>query len=266
MCEKIYGREPFLRTNDLRRFLRYTIKNGSRQFICPRRIDRDILHGITRDFDLVMSLRPEDHHFIPKRELAPKILYKVEKSGFLVSIPYIFYWLMTLISGVMCNKLISTGTMDRTMARKVFTALGNFLPRIFIFLAGFVTSKTAWAVQEVGLAATWYQDLLALSGAFLTSLNPAWSIVPDNGRGDSERWIGKSVCAVCSFISGLFFILTGTAEVQIWTLDKGEIEIDELKEDDERMNDVCFQMFNYGFFKPSAVPNDPSVSTSKGTK
>ncbi|KAL7672989.1 hypothetical protein ACOME3_007864 [Neoechinorhynchus agilis] len=198
--------------------------------------------------------RPEDHHFIPKRELeyicqnkpissasgeARKAVgfftlltnistyskdvlnFNVKKSGFLGSVPYIFYWLMTLICGVMCDKLINAGTMDRTKARKVFTALGNFLPAIFIFLTGFVTTKTAWAGTLL------FTLVLATTG-FNTG----------GGMYCSANDMAPRFAGIIWGISNTFgilpgFILTGTAEVQPWALDKDEIVVDELEEDDE---------------------------------
>ncbi|KAL7673012.1 hypothetical protein ACOME3_007886 [Neoechinorhynchus agilis] len=261
---------------------------------------------------LLARSRPEDHHFIPKRELeyicqnkpissaigeAPKVPYKaiftsipcwgmftshffkavgfftlltnistyskdvlnfnVKKSGFLGSVPYIFYWLMTLICGVMCDKLINAGTMDRTKARKVFTALGNFLPGIFIFLTGFVTAKTAWAgtlLFTLVLATTGFNtgggmycsanDMAPRFAGIIWGISNTFGILPGVlcptmvgvivKDGSASQWrIVFSICAVCYFISGLSFILTGTAEVQPWALDKDEIVIDELEEDDE---------------------------------
>ncbi|KAL7669827.1 hypothetical protein ACOME3_004776 [Neoechinorhynchus agilis] len=178
----------------------------------------------------------------------------IKKSGFLGAIPYICYWMMTLICGVLCDKLINSGKMDRTMARKVFTGLGNFLPGIFIFLTGFVTHKTAWAgtlLFTLVLATTGFNN----GGGMYCSANDMapryagiiWGISNTFGNlpgvlcptviglivkdGLVSQWrIVFTICAVCYFLSGLCFILTGTAEVQSWAMEKNEAEASELKQ------------------------------------
>ncbi|KAL7669912.1 hypothetical protein ACOME3_004859 [Neoechinorhynchus agilis] len=187
------------------------------------------------------------------------LLLDVKKSGFLGSIPYITIWVMTLVCGALCDRLINSGLMTRTTARKVFTGLGTFLPGIFIFLTGFVTHKTAWAgtlLFTLVLATTGFNT----GGGMYCSANDMapryagiiWGISNTFGnlpgvlcptvvgyvvkRGLVSEWrIIFTMCAVTYVLAGLSFVLTGTGEVLPWASEdiKSEEDSDLAKSPEE---------------------------------
>ncbi|KAL7677077.1 hypothetical protein ACOME3_003324 [Neoechinorhynchus agilis] len=121
----------------------------------------------------------------------------------------------------------------------------------------FVTAKTAWVgtlLFTLVLATTGFNtggglscigsDMAPRFAGIIWGISNTFGILPGVlcptmvgvivKDGLASQWrIVFSICAVCYFISGLSFILTGTAEVQPWALNKDEHEIDELEEDDE---------------------------------
>ncbi|KAL7677216.1 hypothetical protein ACOME3_003456 [Neoechinorhynchus agilis] len=162
--------------------------------------------------------------------------FNVKKSGFLSFESYIFHWLFTLISVVMCDKLINAGTIYHTMARKVFTALGNFLPGIFTFLTGFVTAKTTWdgtLLFTLVLATTGFNtgcglscDMAPIFAGIIWDISNTFGILPG---------------VLCPAMVGVIVkdglirqrrIVFSICATRPWALDKDEIDIDELELDE----------------------------------
>lgn len=52
--------------------------------------------------------------------------FNVKQNGFLSSLPYILMWMVSLVSGCLCDWLIKKKIMTVEFARKFFTTVGKY--------------------------------------------------------------------------------------------------------------------------------------------
>lgn len=72
--------------------------------------------------------------------------FNVKENGLLSSIPYIFMWIVSLSSGVLCDWLISNNYLKISFARKFFTSVASVGPAVFLLLASYTGCNRNLAV------------------------------------------------------------------------------------------------------------------------
>lgn len=79
------------------------------------------------------------------------------KNGGLSALPYLAFWLLTIVSSIVGDKLIQSNTLSKTTVRKLFNTLGFIVPMGAVIGLGFVTCSDPYigvALLVVGLAFT----------------------------------------------------------------------------------------------------------------
>ena len=62
-----------------------------------------------------------------------------KKNGLLSALPYIAFWLLTIVSSIVGDKLIASKKLSKTAVRKILNSFGFVVPAIAIVALGFVT-------------------------------------------------------------------------------------------------------------------------------
>ena len=79
------------------------------------------------------------------------------KNGGLSALPYIAFWLFTIVSSITGDKFIQTNTLSKTTVRKVYNTIGNVFPAAAAVGLAFVTCAHPYAgvaLLTFGLATT----------------------------------------------------------------------------------------------------------------
>jgi ACS family sodium-dependent inorganic phosphate cotransporter-like MFS transporter 5 len=88
----------------------------------------------------------------------PKLkFFFFNKNGGLSSLPYIVFWLVTIVSSAVGDKLIQSKKLSKTAVRKIFNTLGLLIPAVSMVGLAFVTCSNPYmgvALLTVGLGAT----------------------------------------------------------------------------------------------------------------
>ena len=85
---------------------------------------------------------------IKQQNLKYLFVYILFKNGGLSALPYIAFWLITIVSSVVGDKLIQSNALSKTVVRKIFNSLGSIIPMGAILGLAFVTC----AIPYVGVA------------------------------------------------------------------------------------------------------------------
>lgn len=83
--------------------------------------------------------------------------FDIKSSGFLSTLPFIFFWFIILISGFIGDSLIERKVLSKVAVRKLFNTLGLVLPASAVVALCFVTCEHPYvgvALLTVGLATT----------------------------------------------------------------------------------------------------------------
>lgn len=71
------------------------------------------------------------------------------------ALPYIAFWLITIVSSVVGDKLIQSNLLSKTVVRKIFNSLGSLIPMAAIIGLAFVTCASPYvgvALLVIGLS------------------------------------------------------------------------------------------------------------------
>lgn len=63
--------------------------------------------------------------------------FKIKENGLYSSLPYVFMWIVAILSGFLGDWLIKTGKITITFSRKLFTSIASAGPAIFIVAASY---------------------------------------------------------------------------------------------------------------------------------
>ena len=83
------------------------------------------------------------------------LFFDIKSNGALSAIPYLSFWLFTILSGIISDKIIQSGKMSRTVVRKLFNTVGFLVPMCAVFGLIFVTCKNPYIsvlLITIGLA------------------------------------------------------------------------------------------------------------------
>ena len=81
--------------------------------------------------------------------------FDIKSNGTLSAVPYLSFWLFTILSGIMSDKIIQTKKLSRTAVRKLFNTVGFLVPMGAVIGLIFVTCTNAYvgvALVTIGLA------------------------------------------------------------------------------------------------------------------
>ena len=53
--------------------------------------------------------------------------FDIQSNGGLSALPYIIFWLITIVSSIAGDHLIKNKTLSKTAVRKIFNSIGNFI-------------------------------------------------------------------------------------------------------------------------------------------
>lgn len=177
--------------------------------------------------------------------------FNVKDSGILASIPYLVMWIVSMISGRLCDYLIVNGYMRITFARKFFTTIASLGPGIFILAASyagcdrtltvvFFTLGMAFMgffycgmkVNALDLSPNFAGTVMAIVnglGAFSGMVTPylAGALTEDQTLSQWRLvfWITLGVFIVTNAV----FVAFGSGETQYWN--SGEKPSDDLEND-----------------------------------
>ncbi|KAK5640839.1 hypothetical protein RI129_009386 [Pyrocoelia pectoralis] len=86
--------------------------------------------------------------------------FRIDENGLWSSLPYIVMWIVSIMSGWLCDWLIKKGYMNITFARKFFTTVASMGPAVFIVAASYTGCDRYFAVAlftiAMGLMGTFY--------------------------------------------------------------------------------------------------------------
>jgi ACS family sodium-dependent inorganic phosphate cotransporter-like MFS transporter 5 len=83
--------------------------------------------------------------------------FDIKSNGGLSSLPYIVFWLVTIVSSGVGDKLIQSKKMSKTGVRKLFNTIGLVVPAVAMVGLAFVTCANPYmgvALLTLGLGAT----------------------------------------------------------------------------------------------------------------
>lgn len=86
-----------------------------------------------------------------------KYLYNLKKNGLISAIPYIASAILNMLSSIVSDKLVQSGKLTRTKSRKIFGAIGMFVPLASVIGLAFVTCANPGigiALLVIGIAFT----------------------------------------------------------------------------------------------------------------
>lgn len=63
--------------------------------------------------------------------------FPVQDVGLYASLPYLLMWIISILSGFICDFIITKGYVTTTQARKIIAAFGGILPASFIVAASY---------------------------------------------------------------------------------------------------------------------------------
>ncbi|XP_053389175.1 sialin-like [Mercenaria mercenaria] len=132
-----------------------------------------------------------------------------KQAGFLASLPYLGFWVISNVSAHLADFLRKRGYISTTTARKVFNSIGgkkrNILPAIVIAILGNVANDPGIAVAMLTLGMT-------MSGCQYGS-----------GFKTKEQW--KTVFYITAAIytfGAIFYIIFASGELQDWARDEDD--------------------------------------------
>ena len=102
--------------------------------------------------------------------MAEVLKFDIKSNGTLSAVPYLSFWLFTILSGIMSDKIIQTKKLSRTAVRKLFNTVGLLVPMGAVIGLIFVTCTNAYvgvALVTLGLAFTG----LTYGSGFLVNYN-----------------------------------------------------------------------------------------------
>ncbi|KAI0982570.1 hypothetical protein GJ496_000759 [Pomphorhynchus laevis] len=161
-------------------------------------------------------------------------------SGYLTAIPYVCYWICTVASGKMADYLIKRKILSISPCRKLFTAIGSFGPAITVFALGFIDHRIRWVgILMITLTLAFLgfnsgggmyivcQDMAPKFASTLWGISNTFGTAPGiivplviglltKNRILKEWRVVFIICAVSYVVSGLAFVLFGSAELQPW--------------------------------------------------
>ena len=89
--------------------------------------------------------------------MAEVLSFDIKSNGLLSAIPYLLFWLFTILSGIFSDKIIQTNKISRTTVRKIFNTVGFLVPMLSVIGLIFVTCENPYIgvlLITVGLAFT----------------------------------------------------------------------------------------------------------------
>ena len=73
--------------------------------------------------------------------MAEVLSFDIKSNGMLSSIPYLLFWLFTILSGIISDKVIQSGKLTRSTVRKLFNTVGFLVPMFAVIGLIFVTCE-----------------------------------------------------------------------------------------------------------------------------
>ncbi|XP_045161342.2 sialin-like [Mercenaria mercenaria] len=168
-----------------------------------------------------------------------------KKAGFLASLPYLGFWVVSNVSAHLADFLRERGYISTTTARKVFNSIGNILPAIIIVIMGNVADDpgiavamlilgvamsgcqygSGFIVNPVDIAPRYAGIIIGISattgalGGFFAPLAIGFITVDKT----KEQW--KTVFYITAAIytfGAIFYIIFASGELQDWARDEDD--------------------------------------------
>lgn len=194
--------------------------------------------------------------------LSEVLYFPVQANGAISALPYIGFFLVINVSGLIFDAVMSKQLVTRTMARKVGNTLGLLLPGIFVLAVGFFDcAQAVWAVTllVIGVSMSGFQYgagfltnagdiapqyagiIFGLSNTFATlpgfiSPNVISYITVDQTQ---SQWQTVFYISSATYAFGaLFFIVFASGEIQDWAVESTEVDVVEKSKEQEMSPDV----------------------------
>ncbi|XP_015838380.2 putative inorganic phosphate cotransporter [Tribolium castaneum] len=164
--------------------------------------------------------------------------FRVDENGLWSSLPYAVMWIVSMISGFVCDWLIRRKLIGLTFARKFFTVVASVGPAIFIIIASYVGCDRMMAVYMftigMGFMGTYYcgmkvnaldlspnfaGTLMAITngiGAITGIITPYLTGALTENHTMSEWRIVMWISFVIFMVSSVIYSIFGSATQQWW--------------------------------------------------
>ncbi|XP_053390549.1 sialin-like [Mercenaria mercenaria] len=166
-----------------------------------------------------------------------------KKAGFLASLPYLGFWVVSNVSAHLADFLRKRGYISTTTARKVFNSIGNILPAIIIAIMGNVADDPGIAVAmlTLGMAMSGCQygsgfivnpvdiapryagiiiGIASTSGAVAGFFGPlAIGFITVDKTKEQWKAVFYITAAIYTF-GAIFYIIFASGELQDWARDE----------------------------------------------
>lgn len=181
--------------------------------------------------------------------------FDVKSSGFLASLPFIVFWFIILLSGVVADKLMVRKILTKTACRKLFNTLGLILPAAAVGALCFIDCSTPYAgvaLLVVGLATTGcgygagfmvnYNDIGGPFAGLIFGMVNTFGTMPGfiapslvgvlTPNGTQAEWRNVFIITIIIYLVGAVgYCVLGKAETEEYAKSKAEIEAAKQGED-----------------------------------
>ncbi|XP_055995958.1 sialin-like [Ostrea edulis] len=192
--------------------------------------------------------------------------FGIKSNGLYSMIPYLAFWLIIILAGIFADTLISNEILSIKWTRKLFCAIGHFVPAAFLIGLGYMTcfqQEGAIALLSLSMAFCGFQfpsvfvnhgDIapnyagtifgITNTGASIPGIIAPYVVASITVNKTQEEWlVAFYIAAVIYCLGAIFFLIFSDGEIQEWAKDEEEMEevidsmVDKLPEVEETPED-----------------------------
>ncbi|XP_062616836.1 sialin-like [Saccostrea cucullata] len=178
--------------------------------------------------------------------------FDIKSNGIYSMIPYLAFWVTIIVAGIFADTLISKDILSIKWTRKLFCAIGQFVPAAFLIGLGYMTcfqQESAIALLTLSLAFCGFQfpsvfvnhgDIapnyagtifgITNTGASIPGIIAPYVVASITVNKTQKEWlVAFYIAAVIYCLGAIFFLIFSDGEIQNWAKDEDEIEMIEEK-------------------------------------
>lgn len=122
--------------------------------------------------------------------------FNIKKNAVFTALPYIFMWIISIVTGISADIMIKQKCMSITNARKLYTTIASFVPSVLIIGASYAgcdhTAVIVLFTMAMGTMGTYYPGM-KVNGIDLTPNYAGTLMATTNGIGAITGIIGPSL-------------------------------------------------------------------------
>lgn len=177
--------------------------------------------------------------------------FDIKSNGTLSALPYIAFWLVTVVSSILGDTLIQSCKLSKTTVRKIFNTLGFIIPMGAVIGLAFVTCEMPYlgvGILVIGLSSTGfsygcgfmvnYNDIAGSYAGLMFGIANTFGTCPGfiapylvglltKKQLQSEWQIVFFITAGVYLVGAIAFILLGSGETEEWAKKKATKNPDE---------------------------------------